>query len=499
MSFLEAKNIADALARGMENPQEIAVCPVCLAHFADRLSQDLLEHLSRLRLECHAFFDTCLAVLVKLRNLEELARLPSMLAMNRSRCDVAEHRGDTRSLSSDEWLHVLLQSTGHVFTTTVQLGAHSFAARVEKPGKPFADKLGRWPVRVEQLFPDGAQSAVTRRRTAIPLRALRRGGAVGYAFCDDLCRAACGFASPRRRTVPYNIVIRMLVPAKYGISGGSPYTSLHHPRHSIASAEHVLEVLRSGPGCVQYEGVHFFAGYEEPLYRILCALVNRMDESDATLGDLSAWCYDIGGRNGIALPHRAQQWLYRYDGPAGSLGSVLKALADNVHYFVRMHMTSRVCAGPGCTLSALQTDRGKPFPACARCRVPRYCSRGCQRADWKGASGSVHAPHKDVCGVLCKLNAAACTTTNVGEFQDTIKHAFPQFDDADRAALRGIISSLCDEAGCRAAETLFRALSPDCELAVARNPHLSHLHVAHWFVRVRIRLRLTLPGLWVHM
>ncbi|EJD39470.1 hypothetical protein AURDEDRAFT_116137 [Auricularia subglabra TFB-10046 SS5] len=125
----------------------------------------------------------------------------------------------------------------------------------------------------------------------------------------------------------------------------------------------------------------------------------------------------------------------------------MRTLARNVHYILRAREDD-VARVRGAQVHAVHpADRGREaVPAVrARCKVPRYCSRACQRADWTGAGTA----HKDLCRVFCKLNSASCTPANLAELEGALEPAFPSFDARDRDALRGIATMLCDHTGCR--------------------------------------------------
>ncbi|EJD41469.1 hypothetical protein AURDEDRAFT_169367 [Auricularia subglabra TFB-10046 SS5] len=59
----------------------------------------------------------------------------------------------------------------------------------------------------------------------------------------------------------------------------------------------------------------------------------------------------------------------------------------------------RTCSAASCGKGIHETPSGKAFPLCAGCKFTQYCSKECQRADWKDAS----FPHKDFCPILRRL------------------------------------------------------------------------------------------------
>ncbi|KAF9022941.1 hypothetical protein BDZ89DRAFT_1115275 [Hymenopellis radicata] len=71
--------------------------------------------------------------------------------------------------------------------------------------------------------------------------------------------------------------------------------------------------------------------------------------------------------------------------------SKLLQVCDSV---MRLERKDWVCFGPGCTKAYHEDVAG--FQVCSACQVVRYCSRDCQRADWKTGEH----PHRQVCPAL---------------------------------------------------------------------------------------------------
>ena len=62
------------------------------------------------------------------------------------------------------------------------------------------------------------------------------------------------------------------------------------------------------------------------------------------------------------------------------------------------------CAAANCSAKQMTLDGTIPFKRCERCRVTRYCSRQCQRADWRdGGTGGVS--HKQLCAIIARARS----------------------------------------------------------------------------------------------
>ncbi|KAH7060944.1 hypothetical protein BKA62DRAFT_629675, partial [Auriculariales sp. MPI-PUGE-AT-0066] len=69
-----------------------------------------------------------------------------------------------------------------------------------------------------------------------------------------------------------------------------------------------------------------------------------------------------------------------------------------------------------------------PLKSCGRCQIPRYCSRDCQRQDWKVA-------HKAVCPALTRLLGSILGVRVLDLSAQTLDDAFNDMSDADQMEL----------------------------------------------------------------
>ncbi|EJD39455.1 hypothetical protein AURDEDRAFT_146600 [Auricularia subglabra TFB-10046 SS5] len=224
MEYLATKALADRLARDLADPREPASCHVCLGQFMIAMNNDSFQHLQRLRVDCQALFDACVAIFAIRRTPEELERLPLRLAANRRRCNI--HRVDSRvrTLAPDVHLHTLFQSTGYIFCAAVHLGERPFVNRATSAGKSFSDRQGRWPARVEQLFPGGVHAALDGLLAHCELYISETPIAM-IADILDIARPVLFpvLCSEPFRTRLVDVVLKMLDPVASGIAQRAPW------------------------------------------------------------------------------------------------------------------------------------------------------------------------------------------------------------------------------------------------------------------------------------
>lgn len=261
LDYPAVKSKADRLARQISDPRSPSACSACLGKFAYHLEADWLEHLPRLRAECYALFDASIAVLVVHRTPEELGPLAARLRLNLVQCSA--HRLDRRFRLSDPRMYVvnLMDCASDNVRAALRLGSHAFADRATRAGKPFSDKQGRWPARVEQLFPGGARATVEGLLAGCemylsngPLDAL-----------STLLLVARPMALPVLQTNAciqrlVSVLLKMLDPVGSGIALSAPWFLKH--RQALDTACRILEVIIGGPGSLPGEGTRLLSGHE---------------------------------------------------------------------------------------------------------------------------------------------------------------------------------------------------------------------------------------------
>lgn len=439
LGYPTTKAIVDNLSHHLAHPGGPTSCQGCLVFCAITLNGRLAEHLPRLRLECHSFFDACVAVLIARRTPDELERTAGRLADGQGLCRIHRSDRNVRVQSPDSHLHILFQSAASIFTAAVHSGELSVARRTLRAGKAFSDKHGRWPARVDQLFPHGVRAAVDGLLANCELY-LSEGPVSALGVMVDIARPVIMpvLVSEPFRTRLVEVVLKMLDPVASGLLERAPW--LTDSQLSLRKTVYLLEAMIIGPASHTVAG--FFAGREDALLGTIASVTETMEDDDPLLESLSLWCNALVRHSGRTMPPRMQRWLAAQD--SGASADCKHSAAHTLHQYIFALATSRVCAGPGCTLVALQ----RPFAACARCRTPRYCTRACQRADWKG-EGDALLPHKTICRVLSRF--AAKQESDLPEFIELYERVEGDFDDADVDTIRALIEATCARYHSRAA------------------------------------------------
>ncbi|EJD39485.1 hypothetical protein AURDEDRAFT_187359 [Auricularia subglabra TFB-10046 SS5] len=419
MSYSSAKAMANKVSRQLSDTLNPEICPICLCDFAEDVSVRFAQHLPRLRVECHLLWDACVATITLQRSPDEKERLRAKLAMNHRRCRKREGSHYLRASDSQAYLHALLESASHIVKCAVHLGERNAAERATVATKSFADKRGRWPARVEQLFPHGERAAVDALLdycelyiSAGPLDVV----SVMLVLARPVVFPLLAADATRARLVA--VVAKMLDPVASGISRRAPW--LVRDGAATERATTFLSHLVAGPGALPRDEAQFVAGHEAALLAAIAPVVERMPEAHLLFEWLASWCATMARRTDVEPPPRVAQWYAQYQ--AQRARERPACFAHLVHEIVVQAIGRRVCAGPRCGRSVLQDAEGKPFQVCGGCRVPRYCSRECQRRDWKGEDGAP-LQHKWLCGTFAKLEAHRCPKLSLSEFEAVYKRA----------------------------------------------------------------------------
>ncbi|KAH7097745.1 hypothetical protein BKA62DRAFT_715420 [Auriculariales sp. MPI-PUGE-AT-0066] len=125
----------------------------------------------------------------------------------------------------------------------------------------------------------------------------------------------------------------------------------------------------------------------------------------------------------LLLRHSFSQRLYSSDG-CNALQAMLRFEDDPR------------CWARGCRLTAPLV--GRKFARCGRCHRVRYCSPECQRRAWAdridGQPAEVlHAPHRDLCGLLVRVADATGLKPELSSF-DRLQSKFTEYELRCRAA-----------------------------------------------------------------
>lgn len=429
MSYYTTKILAEKFARQLSQPGDPCLCAFCFADFAKALANNAPYHLPRLRAECHVLFDACICVLCLPRALDDFEKLESALAVRHLRCS-RDGCASSKLAGSSSVLRAFLDALVRVVHAGLHLGDHSASQRALNTTEPCVDRQDVWPSRVSLFFPYGEQATFDALLNLAnlfisesPLGLMNKLLSVYRAVFLPILLVE----SNRKRLVDY--LLRVLDPRErpalekrspWLFGGGNPLFS---------TAMTFIHAVQRGPG----DAAQLFAGRERALLRVVSDLINTLDGAGDAMGLLVPFALDLGTRvppPRPPLPDPVREWMRAHrERHRPSFGPVLYAMLTRVAH--RGH-----CAAATCAQSDLPTER---LQVCARCKVPRYCSKTCQADDWRGGGDMV--PHRMMCGIFLKI-AASCADLSAQQFAACYGAAEPSFDRDDCFLLNAFASTV---------------------------------------------------------
>ncbi|EJD33490.1 hypothetical protein AURDEDRAFT_131657 [Auricularia subglabra TFB-10046 SS5] len=309
MTCAATLDCATRLAAELSDADKPSVCPLCLLTFAVRLGCELQSHLSLLRAQSHALFDSCVKTLLLPRR--DFDRLRARLATNRSRCQ-DRHSTDDQTFGTG-YLHTLVDGLSQVIHAGLHQGERSAVSRASKPDKPFGDKQGRWPSRVEQLFPYGKAEAVDALLdlcdlciSAAPLGILNE-----FLWVSRSVVLSVLLARPDRIRIA-QVLAQQIDPARLReIATTAPWLA-KGDNELLASAVGFLQTVHFGPGAVPGDALELFAGAGDALVLAITARLRETSVSDPAIRVLGPIAMDLYTRTGfppgITLPAHVIAW-----------------------------------------------------------------------------------------------------------------------------------------------------------------------------------------------
>ncbi|EJD37156.1 hypothetical protein AURDEDRAFT_173790 [Auricularia subglabra TFB-10046 SS5] len=174
-------------------------------------------------------------------------------------------------------------------------------------------------------------------------------------------------------------------------SGPPPFTrprglavplALRRDGEMVETAVSILNAIRADFGAKTSDATRFLAGYESLVLSALERLAPVTGPTKEAVVSYKCLLRTTLGRDNDECP-----------------GGLLPR-SHAVHDFLERCMANRACAAPGCDEAELSETHGvRRFLSCELCRIVRYCSKACQRADWKHGAPR----HKDVCPLMTSL------------------------------------------------------------------------------------------------
>lgn len=382
MSLLSrARRLANSL--DASNP---SCCPLCFELFAEDLDEHL-DVIEELRKDCHDLWNGLVNLIAEPQN--NLQTPADGLSHKVVECPL--HTGSAcrkryAALSAvgtpSTPVNVLLEAGLQILDRGLSNGTRSAAQRVENRNKSFANRSGPplWPTHPEELIPTGANLAVSTlvwwcaRPDCLTYPMLVLGSYLRIARDHVFPELLCG------PLVVDALVLRLARNADAPRSAAG--FRLDHRAPEILMAAMLLRIIYNGQNAAPDDMDRFVRGREARLLPAVEAALRLVDRGSGHPFSILT-TYALALRARLGLPANQES-------PYAGMGVVLL-----LRHALRALGTSRRCGRLGCAAR----DDGARFAVCATCRMLRYCTRECQRRDWRAGEP---ARHKILCPLLCK-------------------------------------------------------------------------------------------------
>ncbi|KZV92046.1 hypothetical protein EXIGLDRAFT_769335 [Exidia glandulosa HHB12029] len=402
-----------AQLRPASAPEQPIICPGCFTAFAAELDPAAHKYLSA---KCPDFYDTLLRFIVSEPVLDWDQRADHSVRILTHQFTACPRC----STLVDGYINIVIPRDLPPFDKVYNIACIVVAACLVPPGeeklrtqkKPF--RSGYWPSSPDRILPLGADLTVER---LVHSATLYRGAVLLLTAMLQRYRPRVfeEILNPKHEFLLLRRVIHMLERAgecasaaldEYRRSRNRSSNSAATRMSDIAVVEalqpykaypYLLNIITYGIDCDGHDLPRFVFRYEAPVFR---AIVSVLDH----LSDITAWeprLPDVA----IAIYSRLDT-ADRLDPPA----FIREAVADTVKRtedpYVRLAiilptvLKRRACFGPQCGKEIHQNPTGKAFSKCARCKAVQYCSKECQREDWKWKHG---ASHKELCDIWSEV------------------------------------------------------------------------------------------------
>ncbi|KZV79423.1 hypothetical protein EXIGLDRAFT_756987 [Exidia glandulosa HHB12029] len=413
------ERLASVLRDGFIPADKPSVCFMCFTQFY-RLCTGCPDDsaVARLTSKCAAFLDTLARFVMAEGYASEDRRaiLSSQLLRNWKQCQKCRSHTPNGAQS---------RGTG-IFDNFLDKGCDLLATALEHSGslssagkpKPFRTKAGSWPQNKEHIFPYGAAVCVSNLVTASDI-CTGTGATTLLTIAMTFHRSLLFEEALRHRG---NIVQRFISGFQSAAQILQDVFPLREQREdddstlaSSLNSTHIypvfLETIFFGTGALPGDHRKFVLGYEGELYRAIVDVLAYFSNARAWTAQLS----DVAGLLYVRLPASG-----RHNPPLFIRNKAHLAASESAHPYLRLARLLRAltlrqsCSGPDCGRETQSAESSTKFQMCARCKMVRYCSKECQRADWKHDPN----PHKEICDILNELCAIADPKSLVFEFLD---------------------------------------------------------------------------------
>ncbi|KZW01047.1 hypothetical protein EXIGLDRAFT_830252 [Exidia glandulosa HHB12029] len=399
---------AHALALALAAESDLALCPVCFLTFREQLEDNLAVH--RLRVNAHPFWTSLMrfVTVARVYTAGICERISERLWMNWCRCRQCRPSSALQNVNRTRpFFEMTMRSACRLLHLCL-----SVPSKHGRPLRVFAHNRGLWPTTREQLVPYGApqtiRALVQCHRNLTPTMAL------------------IVMLLIRFRPLLYPEIVKddnrlPLVSSLITTIECYAYDAPNSQRTRLSGTPEgtFLYLLKEGPGVQADDARQFTVGQELELYHALVQLPTSPHCAD----EQSWWTYSmtvlmLSLLERLPVEERADPPYFLRDFVEQTSRRTRHPYVDfrGMYRYVQDHGS---CFGPGC-------DKAPPsytFSLCAKCRVVKYCSRDCQRNDWKNEP----FPHREICDIFHELLAVTDLDAPVEAFAQACRdHAVPE-------------------------------------------------------------------------
>ncbi|EJD34845.1 hypothetical protein AURDEDRAFT_176098 [Auricularia subglabra TFB-10046 SS5] len=394
-------------AMQLQDPSHAGGCPDCLLFLAKVLHQPGIDAVYQPA--CHDFWNACISIVTTRRTDGEFDALREALRANAAACyDEGAHEPWTSRDLEDplhRHVHALYECLFSVLSPD-EPGQRTPLFSASGPKKIFGNTRGRWPLHPKDLFPHGERQTMEMHIrwccelfSPVPVYVLQR-----ILFtCRPMmfphllksplreqflwCIVQMLHADAGRDTFAWPATVGYKRPAR--LSSWLGPDSVGNNRNTVDS---LLQVISDGPDAGNNDMAKLYEGYEAALLPAVHTALDMVQSGRAEHhGSLCHLASFLGRRMPGWEPHPLTR-AWRLERSAENEADVFGQLQAQL----KTQYYRRTCSGPSCNRGIQDTDDAKPLPLCSMCKFTQYCSKDCQKADWKRETW----PHKDLCPML---------------------------------------------------------------------------------------------------
>ncbi|EJD35159.1 hypothetical protein AURDEDRAFT_188833 [Auricularia subglabra TFB-10046 SS5] len=401
-------------------------CPCCLLEFSEALVAEP-DALDELRRGLHELWDACVTAIAVLAPEDENAAFRRSLRITVSRCSLHANSHNTAAKDEEsddiDLVHDFVDAACGCLHACLSVGERSAVSRAQKKHKAFSNKRGAWPMRQEDLFPSGADSEGAYSDVKNIIRwSMSVEKSNPALLLADMLFIAHPIVFPAVMAERDDLV-ESLADWIFNPAAVRMYTRVELPDmdafargdQKTAAAVAVMSSLRDAPDAEPNSFLVFTLDHEDNLFQAanigIGVLTARHGPESELLGEVASLAAIMHTR--LAQPDSVACSAVRARLPKKT--SDLD-LAGVLHVLIQtLAARRRICAGPNCGLSVhASDDPNTVFSRCSRCKLVQYCSKACQRDDWKTGRG---IQHKLACQVFCEILSRSGVDLPLDEFQ----------------------------------------------------------------------------------